>query len=67
MLQGLTKAPAQVKAGNGRGKILNIHAKSINLKYQLQRGMKNSNYLIDHSLCQACKIILGISSKSMKH
>ena len=32
----------------------------INLKYQLQHGMNNLNYLIDHALYQFFKIILNI-------
>ena len=34
--------------------------KIINLKYQLQHRMKNSNYLIDHILYQIFKNILNI-------
>ena len=39
------------------------HAIIINLKYQIQHGMKNLNYLMDHILYQKFKIILNISSK----
>ena len=42
------------------------HTKTINLKYCLQRGTKNLNYLIDHILYQIFKIILSVSYKSMK-
>ena len=35
----------------------------INLKYRLQHGMKNLNYLMDHSLYQIFKIILKIYLK----
>ena len=35
--------------------------KTINLKYQLQHGIKNLNYLMDHILYQILKIILNIS------
>ena len=38
-----------------------IHAKIINLKSQLQHGMKNFISLMDHILCQIFKIILNIS------
>ena len=31
-------------------KYLKSHAKTINLKYQLQRGLINLNYLMNHSL-----------------
>ena len=31
------------------GKILKSHVRTINLKYLLQHGMKNLNYLINHS------------------
>ena len=34
--------------------------KIINLKYQLQHGMKNLNYLMDQILCQIFEIILNI-------
>ena len=32
------------------------HTKTIHLKYQLQRGMKNLNHLMDHNLYQIFKI-----------
>ena len=35
-------------------------ALSINLKYQLQHGMKNLNYLMDHAPYQIFKIIFNI-------
>ena len=35
--------------------------KTINLKYQPQRGMMNLSYLADHILSQIFKIILTIS------
>ena len=34
------------------------YEKIINLKYQLQHGMKNLNYLIDHILYQIFKIFI---------
>ena len=36
------------------------YKKNINLKYQLQNGMKNLSYLIYHLLYQIFKIILNI-------
>ena len=39
------------------------HTIIINVKYQIQHGMKNLNYLMDHILYQKFKIILNISSK----
>ena len=36
------------------------YTKAINLKYQLQRGMTNLNYLTDHILYQIFQIILSI-------
>ena len=39
------------------------HAKIINLKYQLQHGMNNLNYQMDHILYQIFKISLNISLK----
>ena len=41
------------------------HTKIVNLKYQLRRGTKNSNYLMNHVLYQIFKTILNISLKSM--
>ena len=40
--------------------------KLINLKYQLLRGMKNLNYLMDHILHHIFKIILSKSLRNMK-
>ena len=36
------------------------HTTTINVKYQLQHGMINLNYLVDHILYQIFKIILSI-------
>ena len=36
------------------------HIRTLNLKYQLQHGMKNLNYLMDHILYQIFKTILNI-------
>ena len=41
-------------------KNIKSHTKIINLKYQLQHGMKNLNYLLNHILYQIFKIILNI-------
>ena len=41
-------------------------AKIISLKYQLQRGMKKLNYLVDQILYQILKIIPIKSLKNMK-
>ena len=48
------------------GKIQKSHWKVINLKYQLQHGMENLNYLIDHILYEIFKIIFDISFKNME-
>ena len=40
-----------------------IHIRTINVKFQLQNGMKNWNYLMDHILYQIFKIILNIHEK----
>ena len=37
-----------------------------NFKYQPQRGMMNSNYLMDHILYQIFKIFLSISTKNIE-
>ena len=42
-------------------KNIKSHTKIINLKYQLQHGIKSLNYLINHILYQLFKIILSIS------
>ena len=42
------------------GKILKSHIRIINLNHQLQNGIKNLNYLMDHTLYQIFKIILNI-------
>ena len=42
------------------GKIFKKHVRAINLKYHLQHGMKNLNYLMDHIIYQVFKIILNI-------
>ena len=39
------------------------HIKTIHLKYQLQHGMKNLNYLLIHILYQIFKIMLNIYKK----
>ena len=39
----------------------------MNLKYQLQHGMKSLNYLMDHILYQICKIILSIFKKNREN
>ena len=41
------------------------HIRTINSKYQLQHGMENFNYRIDHILYQIFKIILNLYLKSM--
>ena len=41
------------------------HIRTINSKYQLQHGMENFNYRIDHILYQMFKIILNLYLKSM--
>ena len=48
------------------GKTLNRNIKMINLKYLLQLGMILLIYLMDLTLFLIFKIILNISSKSMK-
>ena len=50
----------QILAFNIHGKILKSHIRTISLKYQLQHGMKNLNYLMDHIPYQMFKIILNV-------
>ena len=42
------------------------HKKIINLKHQLQHGMKSLNYLMGHILFQVFKIILTIFIKTWR-
>ena len=42
------------------------HIRTITLKYQLQPGIKNLNYVLDHMLYQIFNIILSISLRNMK-
>ena len=56
----------QILAPTIDAKILKSHPKTINLKYQIQHRMINLNYLMDHLLYQVFKIILSMSSKTMK-
>ena len=46
-------------------KIQKSHIRIINLKYQLQHGMKNLNHLMDHIPYKIFTIILNICLKSM--
>ena len=48
------------------GRNIKSHVITINFKYQLQRGMKKLNYLMDHILYQIFNIISSISLKNMK-
>ena len=45
---------------NGTWKNIKSFRRTINLKFQLQREMKNLNYLMDHIMYQIFKIILNI-------
>ena len=48
------------------GKILKSYIKIINLKYQLQRRMKDLNYFMGRILYQKLKTILSTSSKNIE-
>ena len=54
----------QMLAHTKHGKILKGYTKTMNLKYQLRRGIKSLNYLMDHILYPIFKIVLSISSKT---
>ena len=56
----------QVLPSNKHGKNIKSYTKTINVQYQLQRGMDNLNYQMDHILFHMFKIILSISSKNME-
>ena len=45
------------------GRIKKVHTTTVNLKYQLQHGMINLNYEMNHILYQIFKIILSIFHK----
>ena len=47
------------------GKTEKAHTKIINLKYQLQHGMMNLNFQMDHIMYQIFKIILSIFEKNI--
>ena len=44
-------------------KIIKSHTKIMNLKYQLQHGMKSLNYLMNHILYKIFKNLFSILSK----
>ena len=46
----------QILAFTIHGKISRSHTKIINLKHQLQHGMKNLNYLMGHVLYQISRL-----------
>ena len=48
-----------------RWKNIKSHTKTKNLKYQLPRGIRKLNYVMDHILYQIFKIILNISLRNM--
>ena len=54
----------QILAYTMNGKIYKKSCKIINLKYQLQHGMTDLNYLMDHILYQKSKITLNIFKKT---
>ena len=56
----------QILASAINGKVQKSHTRTTNLKYYLQRGMKNLNYMMDHILYHILKIILSILSKKIK-
>ena len=47
-------------------KIQKSNLRTINLKCQLQHGMKNLNYVMDHILYQIFKINVSISLKTWR-
>ena len=51
----------QILANTIHGKMLKSYTKTINLKYQVQHGMINLNYLTGCNMYQIFKIILSIS------
>ena len=55
----------QILAYTIHGKIFKkLYKKTINLKYQLQQGMENLNYLMCHILYQIFKTILNTSKNN---
>ena len=55
----------QILAYTTQGKIQECNIRTINLKYLLQHGMKNFNYLMDHILYPIFKLILNIYFKKI--
>ena len=49
----------QILAYTIHGKIQKSHTKKIKLKYQLQRGMINLNYLMHHILCSPIRVYVN--------
>ena len=58
--------PYLILAFTTHEKISKSHTKTMNLKYQLQHGMRNLNYLMDNIHHQIFKTILSILSKNMR-
>ena len=60
----------QISTSTTHENISKSHAKTINIKYQLQQykisALKSLNYLMDYILYQIFQIILSILSKSIK-
>ena len=56
----------QILASTIYGKNPKSYIKTINVKHQLQHGMKSLNHLKDHILHQIFKTTSSISSKNMK-
>ena len=52
---------SNLSMGHGWKKIKKDHIRTMNLKYQLEHGMKNLNYLMHHILFQIFKIVLSTS------
>ena len=48
------------------GKISKSHKKTISLKYQVQFGRNNLNYLMNHILYQIFEVNLSISSRKIE-
>ena len=56
----------QILAFTRHGKIQISHIKIVNLRYQVQHGMLNLHYMLDHIMYQISGTILSKSSKNVK-
>ena len=59
--------PYQILACTIHEKMQKSHTRAISVNYQLEHGLTNLNYLMDHILSQIFKIILSIYLNKTDH